>query len=81
MTHQESCPTTVGAVSVNKSVSLFDRNLYFVSNNTETVNSPVAPMFDINNPDTYLKVADAIAKSGLHNYQGLRIPLTSGFNS
>ena len=72
----------MGEVNANKNkrTPAFDRNLGFVSSDTEHKKLPSCSPFDMDNTNTYLKVADAVVKSGHHNYEGLRIPLSSGLN-
>ena len=78
--HQESWSSVWSKSELNKHNFSFDRNLGFVSKNTELVDLPENLAIDMDNANTYLKAAEAIARSGRHNYEGLRIRLTSGFD-
>ena len=79
--HQESWSSSRCKSQCNKEIGSFDRNLGFVSKNTELLDLPEGLAIDMDNANTYLRTAEAIARSGRHNYEGLRIPLTSGFDS
>ena len=78
--HQESRSFGRSESQCNKDNFSFDRNLGFVSKNTELLDLSENLAIDMDNANTYLKTGEAIARSGCHNYEGLRIPLTSGFN-
>ena len=78
--HQESWSSSRSKSQCNKDICSFDRNLGFVCKNTELLDLPEGLAIDMDNANTYFITAEAIARSGRHNYKGLRIPLTSGFD-
>ena len=58
----------------------FDRSCGFVSSNTLPVPLPHAPPIDMSDQNQYLQVMEAVLQSGVPNYRGVRVPLSSGFN-
>ena len=77
--HQESWPSTV-VETVNKNNILFNRNVGFVSSNTDLVNAPKKSPVDMNDMQAYLKVASAVLTSGVPNYKDVWVPLISIFD-
>ena len=77
--HQDSWFTKSNVVQNSKNI-LFHRNVGFVANDTSCSNLPCAQPVDTNDPDTYLRVVDAVNRSGVPNYKQVHIPLCSSFD-
>ena len=77
--HQESWSPVVDE-SGNKNSVIFDRNMGFVSCNTEYIKAPARSPVEVTDTEAYLKVASAVRHSGVPNYQSVRIPISSSFN-
>ena len=76
--HQES-RSPINDLHKNKDY-IFNRNVGFVSENTLPVPLPCAPPIDMSDHNQYLAVVEAVLQSGVPNYRGARVPLSSTFN-
>ena len=75
------CPChNMRADDCNKSKTLFDRNVSFVSKDTQALGLPSAVPINMNDPEAYLRVASAVRASRVPSYKGLWVPLPSAFN-
>ena len=64
----------------NKDNIPFNRNMGFVSCNTESFNLPMNSKVDMDDTEAYLTVASEVIASGVPNYQGVWAPLPSSFD-
>ena len=76
--HQESW--SPNKVPMSNKDCVFDRAWGFVSSNTLPVHLPHALPIDMSDPNQYLQLVEAVIQSGVPNYRGVRVPLSSGFN-
>ena len=76
--HQES-RSPINNLHKNKCYT-FNRNVGFVSKNTLSVDLPCASPIDMSDHNQYLAVVEAVLQSGVPNYKGARVPLSSTFN-
>ena len=68
--HQESWSPVVDE-SGNKNSVIFDRNMGFVSCNTEYIKAPTRSPVEVTDTEAYLEVASAVRASGVPNYQSV----------